>query len=170
MNKIKKLGLFVVSAMLCSGVAFAQNQKKEADKTCPGTECCETTECVVGKKGNCEFLFEGITLSQAQKDKIATLKTQKKVDKQRVQKENKQFKNDMRMRRDSVAKAQKKEYLSDMKQILEPDQYVIFLENMVVNAPAGQRGSKVGMPGHGKMHKPGKPGNGPRPERPQAAK
>lgn len=150
MNKLKTLGILAVSVLCCSSAAFAQNNNK-ADG-CPKTEMCakkcKSADCKskaegCNKKSGCCMsaadktnpMFEGITLSQEQKDKLAALKTKCMAEKaqQTCQKQcDKKFAN-----RDSVAKAQKRAHLAEIKQILTPEQYVVFLENMAVNRPAG---------------------------------
>ncbi len=136
MNKLKTLGILAVSLLCCSSAAFAQKNNKAPKcaktemcaKDCKPADCKQKPDCCMGADNKTNPMFEGITLSQEQKDKLAALKC---TNNKPVQGREK-FAN-----RDSIAKAQKRANLAEIKQILTPEQYVVFLENVAVNRPGG---------------------------------
>lgn len=90
--------------------------------------------------------FEGLTLSDTQKAQLQQLNAQRKADRQQMaqtRKDNKQRNDSARI---AERRAAKKSYLEQVKAIIGPDQYVVFLENMYVNG---------GAQGHGKAFKKG---------------
>lgn len=142
----KKLTTAVLAFVAAVGISAAAQAPETAKDTCTRPEApCAT-----------EVLFEGITLTPDQQTKIAAL--QDKCKKERADK--KDAKKQERADRRNAAKEAKKARLAAMKDILTPEQYVVFLENMVVNpAPQGPRMA----PGRG--HKDMKDMKG-RPDRP----
>lgn len=133
----------IATMMLFSFSAQAQdNNNKKAEK------CCKETTC----KTACSKEFEGIQLTDAQKTKIQNLKAEKKAKMEAAQakrkemaKERKELKDslkrqkrDFSMKNDSLFKAGKREYLTQIKEILTPDQYVVYLENQVINMGSGR--------------------------------
>lgn len=158
MNKLKTFGILAVSVLCCSSAAFAQKNNKapkgpkmemcaqnckSADcKNKPG-ECDHKSGCCMNADSKANPMFEGITLTQEQKDKFAALKAKRLAEKPQQfgpEQGRKKFAN-----RDSVAKAQKRAHLAEIKQILTPEQYVVFLENMAVSRPAGNQMHKQQM-------------------------
>lgn len=148
------LSIAVMAASLFSFSAFAQAPSK------PAENCSAAKECVNGKKAcqnpqncknpqNCQNgpacapqrpcaadPFAGINLSQDQKTKLNALKEQRMTKRDAADKSRK----DRFQQRDSMARACKKEYLESVKEILTPDQYVIFLENAVLSNLGQDRG------------------------------
>lgn len=126
------LSLFGFSAM-----AQDANTSKSSDQDkCPKTEQMSKK----GHKGPRFNEFEGITLTADQQAKIDQLRANRRQAKADLKKERA----DMRASRDSMAKAKKIEYIHEMKEILSPDQYVVYLENIVVNAPGQPRQKMAG--------------------------
>jgi uncharacterized low-complexity protein len=103
--------------------------------------------------------FVGITLTDAQKSQLEALKPEGKCG-EKPEGQCKCPSCDSTAQRPDPRAAQR-EYLGKIKNILTPDQYVVFLENIVVNQPQDQPGrpGRPGQPG------PGRPGEGPAPER-----
>ncbi len=136
------LGSFGMNAQTTNGAQA--NKCPNQTKNCPATtECVKMNQCNACPANGCDIFFEGITLTPEQKAKINDLRMKRMS-------ENKKNMKQSSMQRDSVAKARKKEHLNNMKQILEPEQYVMFLENMVVNRPQGMRNGKK--MAHHRMH------------------
>ena len=77
-------------------------------------------------------LFEGITLTPEQKTKLQTLRDSRKEARTAKAEQAKQQRADRRKQ----AVEMKRQRLADMKQILTPEQYVVYLENIVVNQPS----------------------------------
>lgn len=148
------LSIAVMVASLFSFSAFAQAPQKSAECSNAAKECvngkqaCQNPQACKNPQ-NCQNgpacapqrpcaadPFAGINLSQDQKAKLSALKEQRKAKRDAADKSRK----DRFQQRDSMARANKKEYLESVKEILTPDQYVIFLENAVLAAPGQGRG------------------------------
>lgn len=129
----KKLLAFVVLA-LSIGCANVYASNDQDTKKCDNRECWKNESC--GKAcRKCLNPFEGITLTDAQKAKIDALKANCHKNMACKQKEA--------CKKDGIDRRQcKKNYLSKVKEILTPEQYVAFLENMVVNMPARPKDGK----------------------------
>ena len=97
--------------------------------------------------------FDGITLTADQQGKLDALKEKNR--KNRAEQRSRMKAE--RQRRDSLRNENrytvKKQYLKEVKEILTPDQYVMFLENAVMSSP-GFRGEKARTyPGPGRLGK-----------------
>lgn len=122
------------------------NKDKKAD--CNGKKKCH------GKKDKDARAFEGINLTETQKTQLTELRTNTK-------KERKEMKSQQSQQR----KASRRAYLEGVKEILTPEQYVIYLENSYsVNSHdhkarkqgKATRGDKGGKKAHGHKHAGGK--------------
>ena len=138
-----------------SFVAFSSAAQTTADTGCTKTEkMCGKKADKKDKKGMRKQMnpFEGMTLTDAQKSQLEQLNAKRRSERQ----EMKQVAKAQKQRKDSTMmearKASKKAYLEEVKAIVGPDQYVVFLENMYINN-GGQKGGKAMM---GKAHRDGK--------------
>ncbi len=141
--KKKFLSLALIALSFAGFSSMAQT-----NQTCPVSQekvQCQRTkkECNKGK-ARCNP-FEGLTLTDAQKAKLEELRTQRAA----AHKDRAKDVRADRHRRDSLGmaarRADKKKYLEEVKAIIGPDQYVIFLENMVVNgAPEHHKAFRQG--------------------------
>lgn len=149
-KKILGLALIAMSVVTFTGMAQTTNKDNNVKK-----------ENIKGKKADKQMRrnqvnpFEGLNLTDAQKTQLQNLDTQCKAarDQQmKARKENKQRNDSTRM---AERRAAKKSYLDQVKAIVGPEQYVVFLENFYVNG--GNRGNKALKPGkrhdkHGFAH------------------
>lgn len=156
------LSIVVVAASLFSFNAFAQD--KSVVTACPNTpaQCVNAQACPGNPQacpGNpkacpanpqacpvkrpCADPFAGINLTQEQQTKLTALREKCKINRAAADKARK----DRFQQRDSIMRVNKKQRLEEVKAILTPEQYVIFLENMVVANPGHDRG-----PAPHKMH------------------
>lgn len=133
---MKKKFLTLAIVALC-GTAISLNAQKPADKP----QCDkDKKECHHGKKMDkkaCPNPFEGITLTQEQQTKLDQLNESRKADRQQRAQAAKEQKKQAKEARRADHKAQKRDYLNNVKSILTPDQYVVFLENIVVEQGPG---------------------------------
>ncbi|MDE6485798.1 MAG: hypothetical protein K2L14_10455 [Duncaniella sp.] len=123
------LSLAVLFATSFSFSAFAQAPAPETASCGEKTECCQSV------------LFEGITLTPDQQTKLQELKASRA----KAAKEKKEAAKAERKAKGEANKSDRKDYLNSIKGVLTPEQYVIFLENAYVNAPAkiGNRDGKA---------------------------
>ncbi len=146
----KKLMIMAVAIASMVGMnAVAQTADSKSDKKCEGKGQCDKKGPKCDKqKGQCPNPFEGITLTADQQTKLDALKADQKAKREEMKAQKQQ--------KDSLArvdrKQAKRDYLKQVQGILTPDQYVMFLENIVVEQPAGQpqggpRGDRNGVPG-----------------------
>lgn len=115
--------------------SFAQTP--ESASTCTVQECAAPQNCTKAPAGARKAKapkadpFAGLTLTDAQKAQLQQLKEKRataRADKQQARKA------DIR-RNDSTRMADRKQYLEEVKEIIGPDQYVMYLENIVINGP-----------------------------------
>lgn len=150
--KKKVLGLAFIAISM---VAFNSMAQASCDNT-PNRECATNAKCQKsdkkGHRAQCNP-FEGMQLTEAQQVQLQQLASkQKAARKQHAQacKENKQRDNEARM---AERRASRKSYLEEVKAIIGPDQYVVFLENMYVNGGGHNHGKAAfGKAKHDKMH------------------
>lgn len=128
------LSLAVLFATTFSFSAFAQAPAAENAACGEKTECCQNA------------LFEGITLTPDQQTKLQELNASRA----KAAKERKEAAKAERKAKGDNKKAARKDYLNSVKSVLTPEQYVIFLENAYVNAPA-KMGTRDGKAAHKDM-------------------
>lgn len=158
--------------------AAAQNADNASQN--PRTCCqaqgqnCDSIECK--KDIFASPVFQGITLTDAQKEQITALyaetgpKAQPR-DGQKLEKKDKATDQDKQARKEGKRERKdmkldlRKKRLEGMKQILSADQYVTYLENLVLNPGGGPQKAKMGKSGKG--GKQGRDGRGGNPQRRQ---
>lgn len=150
--KKKVLGLALMAMALVGFNGMAQNNSQKNAQSCKAQ-----TECTKGGKGmkkearEMKNPYEGLTLTDAQKSKLAELDNKRMADRKAKmearkadnngQKANKSKNDADKKARMEARKADKIEYLKEVKEIIGPDQYVVFLENFYVNG-GGNHGDK----------------------------
>lgn len=151
--KKKILGLAAIAMSLIALPSVAQNKKnndgRKKEARIENAQC--TKDFKKGDRATC--IFEGLTLSDTQKDQLKQLNEKQLADR----KARKEALRADRQRNDSTMRAErrasKKAYLEEVKAIIGPDQYVVFLENFYLNGGQGQgngHGKAVrGQKGHG---------------------
>ena len=142
----KILSLAVVAMTLLGANSFAQSTVNEKTNSAK-------IENVKGRKADRKEAktnpYEGLTLTDAQKTQL------KQLDEKRAaqRKENAQAKKAEKQRDNSnriaARKASKKQYLEEVKAIIGPEQYVVFLENFYINGQTHGDKSKMQASRHG---------------------
>lgn len=135
---MNKMILAMAIAAITFG-GFSASAKETATKTtCPVTGT-ERPICDQQRKHPCPF--DGINLTDAQKEQLKTMCQNRAADK----KANKEAKREARSQN-------RREHLAKIKAILTPEQYVQYLENSYVNGRHSFKGHK-----NGKHHGNGRP-------------
>ncbi|MDE6300758.1 MAG: Spy/CpxP family protein refolding chaperone [Muribaculaceae bacterium] len=157
---IKKIATLAIAAIVMAGSsAFAQTQQTEKTEKQCATQCAKGKHCL-HERMQCNE-FAGITLTDAQKAEIEAVKAEFRKDRQKMaqdtdkaaakgEKVAKEARKDGEKMLDK-ANTKRAEYLAKIKNILTPEQYVIYLENKVTN----QSGNHSRMHAKAKMHKKG---------------
>lgn len=137
---MKTKALLLAAVLFATGTVASYAANDNNDKNAK-----DKTECTKGRKGQCKEgfnPFEGLNLTEVQQAKLKELresscpmKAETKADKKAHTPADKEA---ARVNR----AAAKKEFLGKVKEILTPEQYVTFLENMAVN---GQNHDKARM-------------------------
>ena len=140
--KKKILSLAVIAMSMFSINAVAQNP---TTNNAPAKECkkeCKASQCNDKKcDKQCPALFSGMNLTTEQQAQFKALQEKRATKmRQRVENAKAQIQSDRRQN-DSLRMADRKNYLEEVKAIVGPDQYVIFLENIVLNNPQGKASS-----------------------------
>lgn len=149
--KKKIIALATLAIALTSSSVFAQ---APADGKCK--KDCNNKECVGKKcdarKADCPNPFEGLNLTDSQKEQLKALRQQDKQCRQKCNADS--LKREAHQKAMQNRKQARVEYLAKIKAILTPEQYVQFLENSFTSqAPKGHKMMK--------HHKAGKKcGNG----------
>lgn len=147
--KKKLFTVAVAVAALCGIPAIAQNtntaNKDNGSCTCTPAEHCDSVDCRYNRpaKGQrtrvrnpYQEIFAGLNLTPEQQAAIDSIKPARP---------------DRRQRNDSTAtrydpRQARRDYLNNVKQVLTPEQYVIFLENVVVEQGGpGAKGPRENM-------------------------
>lgn len=137
-KKILSIAILALSLVSFSGMAQTQNNTTETQRT----------ENVKGnradKKDNRERKnpYEGLNLTDAQKAKLQQLDENRKAQREQMRQQRKDNQSQDKAANMEARRASKKAYLDEVKAIIGPDQYVVFLENMYMNG-GGDRGGKA---------------------------
>lgn len=138
--KKKVLSIALVAMSLVSFSSMAQN--KTNDLTVK-------QETVKGKKADKQSRrtqvnpFDGLNLTETQKSQLQQLDESRKTAREQqaqARRENKHLNDSARI---AQRQASKKTYLEEVKAIVGPEQYVIFLENMYVNNGGNRHGKAI---------------------------
>lgn len=137
----------IAIAAVCGLPAAAQSTSTQ--QCTNQQQCTQNTDCAKKNKGQRPDPFAGITLTEQQKTALDALKPAKceqgKCSNDSAKAERKaQARNDRRQSR--------RDYINGVKNVLTPEQYVVFLENIVVEGPA-QPGPRMLKGGQAKMQR-----------------
>ena len=157
MIKMKKkvLGLALIAMSLAAFNGTAQNTTTTDNSVCKenrictkNADCQNQTACIkADRKTRMAKVdpYAGLTLTDAQKARLQELDNKCRT----ARKEQAQARKENKLKNDSdrlaQRKAAKKSYLEEVKTIIGPDQYVVFLENMYINGGSQHRFHKTYM-------------------------
>lgn len=165
--KAIKIFTLVASAMIFGATsAFAAkpcDKAAQCTQTCQNKkEACKAQKTKCDAKQNCQkrqametVLFEGIVLTPEQKTAIDTINA-RQLSKMQITRQTAKLKKDSIRAEKKEGKmanrrAIRQEYLNQVKEVLTPEQYVVFLENAYTVQPAGRQGN------HAKFNKQATP-------------
>lgn len=162
--KKKILGLALIAMSFVTFTSMAQSNSSDSSTT--RQEKVKTIK--ENRKGNRpeKNPFEGMNLTETQKSQLKQLDEKRKAERQqkaearkaeKTAKADKSAKTDKNNQADKAAKmaerrAAKKAYLDEVKAIIGPEQYVVFLENMYTDNGGHRHGNKAAI-GQGKGSK-----------------
>lgn len=138
--KKRILGLALIAMSMAAIGANAQTNTKD-NSNCTKTECVSSQKCCKGDayKLCSNAAFDKMNLSSDQKAKLQALE-QKKVEARKAAAEARKAQKQQGYNEARAAReAEKKQYLQDLKAIIGPDNYVIFLEDYYVQDNLGKR-------------------------------
>lgn len=150
--KKKILGLALIAMSFVTFTSMAQSNSSDSSTT--RQEKVKTIK--ENRKGNRpeKNPFEGMNLTETQKSQLKQLDEKRKAERQQKAEARKAEKT---AKADKAAKmaerrAAKKAYLDEVKAIIGPEQYVVFLENMYTDNGGHRHGNKAAI-GQGKGSK-----------------
>lgn len=156
--KKKVLGLALMAMALVGFNGMAQNNTQ----SCTSNGCTAQKVCTKGAEKaarNAMNAYEGLNLTDAQKSKLAELENKRLAERQaKMEARKAEANNGQKAEKKNMTEAEKQahmqankaaklEYLQEVKEIIGPDQYVVFLENFYVNG-GDQKGGKAIKQGH----------------------
>ncbi len=133
-RKILSIAFVAISSIMITAVAKENNGIETADGDNKGKCVCHKGKKRMHREMPPFNPFDGIELSDAQKERLKTLTKNRKAD---------VVENDKSVEHRENPRNKYKKHLEDMQQILTPSQYVQYLENIVLNQPMmHKRGKK----------------------------
>lgn len=126
-----KKKILSISVLLASIFTISSVAQNPASQSCQPAQPCQTTQCGNSQcpdDQQCQSVFAGLNLTDKQKEEIKSLKPSKEqIQEQKLK--NKAKKDAERQQRREQRQQSRKDYLSKIKAILTPEQYVQFLES-----------------------------------------
>ncbi|MDE6859136.1 MAG: hypothetical protein K2J65_01835 [Duncaniella sp.] len=157
-----KKKILSISVLLASIFTISSVAQNPASQSCQSAQPCQTAQCGNNKcpdSQQCQSVFAGLNLTDKQKEEIKSLKPSKEqIHEQKLQ--NKAKKDAERQQRREQKQQSRKDYLSKIKAILTPEQYVQFLENNYLAQGFKSDKSKSGKNRKGNKHNNGHRHNG----------
>lgn len=156
---IYKMKKIIVAATLAAGLISAVGASA-AKPTTATTATRQVAACAQTVADTCNRAcpaprfnpFEGIELTADQQTAIQNLDNSRRQNRESARRDGR---NERQERRDAARAArsqERRDYLAQLKTILTPEQYVTFLENSYLNAPAPPQPGRDGRRGHDARH------------------
>ncbi|MCM1067073.1 MAG: hypothetical protein NC418_05820 [Muribaculaceae bacterium] len=132
-----KKNIAAAAILAVSFISFSALAQTSQPENCPAKA---RTECRKAPRQMCDSLapdpFAGLTLTEAQRAQLTELR-KKQAESNKLERAKSK---ERRMEQGAEAKAKRSEakrnYLDQVKAIVGPEQYVVFLENFYLNTPA----------------------------------
>lgn len=144
---ILSIALVAISGLMIT--SMAKNKDNELSQKNDKKEWCKCDKMQKSKHKKAPRFnpFEGITLSDAQKEQLKLKSKERKENIAKLAKERLSDKKDKK----EMRKNMRKQHLNDMKEILTHEQYVMYLENLAMHQPKIHK--RLGQKGHRSPHK-----------------
>lgn len=131
---MKKLMIALAAIAMTTGFAANAANDKKNDKKCDATKCEQKAcpkDCAAGcpEMGMAEF--EGLQLTDAQKDQLKAIKAERRDAAKKAKEAKQEAKKAEKGAKADARRQCRQEYLQKVKAVLTPEQYVQFLENQV---------------------------------------
>ncbi|MDE6127355.1 MAG: hypothetical protein K2G30_10430 [Muribaculaceae bacterium] len=147
--KKKILSLAIVAMSFAAFGTMAQTTASQNNG-----KACATEQCAkAGKSVKAANPFDGLNITDAQKAQLQQLNTSRREERKAQTEARKADRQRGDSARIAQRRADKKEYLEQVKAIVGPEQYVVFLENFYVNGGGRQRQGGKAAVGQGRMSK-----------------
>lgn len=122
---ILSIALVAVATLMLTAVANNNDANENLTHDKCKKECCDNNKIKRGKHHKARMFnpFEGITLSDSQKEQLKAKALERKANREEMMKAHSDENKKMR-----------KQYLEDLKIVLTPEQYMQYLENLALNS------------------------------------
>ncbi len=162
-KKFMILSLAIVSVFGFNALAQTTNDCTSTNTQCtnnngPQDKCCRPTNIE-------EIAFEGILLTPEQQGAVEQLKAQRKEQRQQMRAQQAAADSTRTATCMEAHREARREYLKQMQAILTPEQYITYLENIVVAQPQDGKAKMDGKGRPGQGPKMDKAGKGPKPQK-----
>ncbi|MDE6692784.1 MAG: hypothetical protein K2K05_05305 [Muribaculaceae bacterium] len=128
-KKILSIAILALSLVSFSGVAQSQNNTTETQRT----EKVKGSRADKKDQRERKNPYEGLNLTDVQKARLQQLDENRKAQREQMKQQRKDRQSQDKAANMEARRASKKSYLDEVKAIIGPDQYVVFLENMYMN-------------------------------------
>lgn len=124
-RRILSIAFVAVATLMLTAVANNNDANENLTQDKCKKECCDKNKMKRGKHHKARMFnpFEGITLSDSQKEQLKAKALERKANREEMVKNHSDENKKMR-----------KQYLEDLKIVLTPEQYVQYLENLALNS------------------------------------
>ena len=129
---ILSIAFVAVATLMLTAVANNNDANENLTQDKCKKECCDNNKIKRGKHHKARMFnpFEGITLSDSQKEQLKAKALERKANREEMMKAHSDENKKMRKQWSDM----RKQYLEDLKLILTPEQYVQYLENLALNS------------------------------------
>lgn len=129
---ILSMAFVAVSTLMLTAVANNNSANEDLTQNKCKKECCDKNiiKKVKHHKAHMFNPFEGITLSDSQKEQLKAKVIERKANREKMMKNQGEENKKMRKQWSDM----RKQHLEDLKLVLTPEQYVQYLENLALNS------------------------------------
>lgn len=141
MNKKIFGGIAILALSMIPTAMSAQTAEKQG-RQCDRKECRADQRCD-RKAKQCVNPFEGMNLTDTQKQQLEQLNSSRRDKAMKQRQAAKEQKQAMKKEAREARRTAKRQYLNEVKSIIGEDNYVIYLENIVLDSPQHHKAKKM---------------------------